>query len=219
MTSKKALITVICIILYLGMINASNAGLCLAYNKKNNQCLICYKSKINPATGDCGPLLPSTGKCLFFRRVRVGRGIDVCALCQQGYAVNIQRGVPESSCIKPANPIQNCLYQLNVFGKEQCRGCIGGAPSVDRQTCIPWAKVKYPINDCKVGGLDSKGQTGCQVCNNSETFNFDTHKCATIQGQTGCLGAKEDATGKLVCTGCDVYNGYSMGSDLKCRKL
>ena len=222
MQNHKALISVLLVALCLGLTNAQGGnGLCYIYNKKRGQCQDCFKSKVDPTTGNCGPLVPATDECIMYTRDPVGKGKDLCAICNSANkyvnSITTKNGV-QTRCVKEPNFIKDCIIAVKINGDNRCIACKGGIPAVDRGSCLPWDFVDKPIAKCEIGALDGN-RAVCIHCQFPLTYDLATGKCQVVKGQVGCYVVKADAAGNQVCDRCAIDDGYTMGKDLKCKRL
>ena len=219
MSTNRAFVSAILVTLCLGLTHAQGGnGLCFSFNKKNGHCASCYKSKVDFTTGGCGPVLGPDNKCVIYGKIPIGKGVDLCLGCQQGYAVTTTNIAQGTNCVKDPNPIKNCFFELNVNKKKSCLACNGGAPNALKTACIPWANIKDPIAKCKVGGFKAIGEYDCFICNKGLSYSDTFGKCLTARTGPGCLEYSVDSAGNGACQACDVFNGYTMNKNLQCVK-
>ena len=218
MTPHRPLIVATSLCFVIALSQAQTNGLCFTYNVQKKYCGSCYESKVDTVTEECGPQVPSTDNCLIYTKFPRHNGVDLCVVCKKGYAASIKSGKVLPSCQADSNYIKNCFIEGEIGGIRRCSACVGGVPSSDGRSCIPWSQLKQPILDCKIGAGSASGQFSCIICQNSKTWNFETQSCEVISSLVGCLNAKKSAQGVLTCGSCDVFNGYSMNGTGKCAK-
>ena len=204
-------------------IQSSSTGACFDYDKRDKKCLYCYKSKQDPKTGNCGPVLPESDTCLVYYRftpLRAKKAIDTCVYCKKGFWNSPPKGSQIGLvCAKDPNPIENCLTQTTGSGKKKlCSGCLEGFPSPDGKSCLDWSKAKVPIKDCKIGVFE-KGGASCRLCKDNKTYDEYRQTCKVIKGFVGCLSVWTTGEGELRCSQCNSYNGYTMDASGNCSKV
>ena len=178
---------------------------CIFWNKYQNSCSQCYRRK-KTASGGCGPLLPVNDTCLIHDE-RPGHPTD-CALCRKGYGLSNNA---QQQCVPL--PIFGCIGGLN-FGADgiECYVCgVGLYPTQDRSQCAP---IANPIPNCLWGGLDRKKASAiCTRCVPGYVLNYSRQCVAQTASNTGCVYQDSDD----ICRECDVYGGYSMQKNGKCK--
>ena len=173
---------------------------CALWKDIRKTCEVCYERK--PIQGGCGPQLPPTDPCALYVDVD---GQASCIICKPGYGA-----VGDGTCTPV--PIFNC--NEGVSHPDTCLGCGNGQyPSEDDSTCIPAPQGKG-VPNCLVGRrlFDS---LGCNRCAPGYVVNYPGTACYAQTAQTvGCMQLTKDMKG---CYLCDVYAGYSMQKNLKCK--
>ena len=195
--------------------------------KYKGYCELCYRSKPD-ANGGCGPLLSSSGKCLFYPSIP-GYGVKGCDRCRPGYALK----TAYETCVTTTT-IPGCVQEFfNRFNKPSFLGCLNGYAELEgfigvTKKCIPASQVPIAIKNCLWGGtyrsasydplrnMKIPAVASCYRCKPGYSLfasSIESYKPATIRG---CLEMRRD--GKR-CVTCDVYDGYSMQPDFTCLKV
>ena len=198
----------ILILLALAVTTVTANGLCVQ-RAKNGPCFVCYKSKPNQSTGECGPVIGGT--CLQYFN-------NDCQICQRGYYSGRRPGAQNLECIQDPNYIQNCFSELLDKGRKECAFCNGGYPNLNtgRGSCIPFGGSKN-IPNCLVGRSNPQA-IACYRCQNGYTYDYVRKQCVSVSSLSGCLSFL--TLGNLkICTGCNVYEGYSMNKNTDCIRL
>ena len=221
MNSLKSLFLTLAVVLSAHSALTAANGICLSYDKPDGFCGACLRSKFDPKTKLCGPLVPETDGCQLYGRLpKINK--DICDACKPGYELTTKTSLVNLYCVKSANPIKNCFNALNIGGA-MCEKCIGGIPSQDNKSCISWEKVANPIKNCKVGALDlsNNGRPKCYICEGNLTFDDKTRKCQPNPSNVGCLETSYDGPkmNQAYCVACNGFEGYAMDATGACHKV
>ena len=115
-------------------------GLCLTFDRYQNQCMACYKSK--PSGKVCGQQLPGSDPCLIYSKYN-GR----CSICKQGFKL-----VGGSQCQRDPGYLANCFNEeLNGQGQNRCKICLNSYyPNRSQTGCTSVGGEGVP--NCEYGG-------------------------------------------------------------------
>ena len=173
---------------------------CALWKDIRKTCAACYERK--PVQGGCGPQLPPSDPCLVYADIA---DTIICTVCKPGYGVK-----NDGTCVPV--PIFNCVNA--IAQSNTCVACGNGQyPSKDRKSCIP-APQGQAVPNC-LQGTRLFDTLGCQLCVPGFVVNEPSTKCyAQIAETVGCLELTKDLKSCLVC---DVFAGYSMQKNFKCK--
>ena len=174
---------------------------CVLWNNQTDTCDICYRRQV--ATHGCGPLLPPTDNCLLHRGM-LGQKTR-CVQCKPGLA-----NTDQYQCI-PSN-IFNCADAFQVGTKIKCLACGNGQyPNPDLTQCAPVTTGAIP--NC-LQGLYLESSYQCSRCDPGYVTRHSLKSCVLATPETtGCSLLAKDGT----CMNCDVFAGYSMQKNGKCK--
>ena len=201
----------------------------MVYNRKTKGCKICYKSKVDPATGACRSI-PKTDPCVLYenRKFQLKNkkrtiDFDYCHLCKEGYLYTIKdkKNFNLPICTEDPEFIQNCANEVRDTDEspKYCRTCHGGVPRFDRKKCKLWDNMVVPIKNCDIGIVITGPKYGCSLCKGDMIWDSTKKSCRMMRRQMGCLQAIPNQKGDFICHGCNVFGGYTMKSNGKCVKV
>ena len=191
----------------------TKAGLC-SKRRDSGQCYLCYLSKPDLTTGDCGEV-EEKDNCLMYISYTFTKK-SFCQICKEGYSIALSPDLKSIICEKDDDYIKNCFDETSR-GLKKCLLCKGGYPDFGDQMgeCLPFGAEKN-IDNCLIGLSSSPINISCFRCQDGYTYDYHVNKC--LKSDSGCLSTFNFAEGK-VCEGCNVFEGYSWGRDNKCHKV
>ena len=213
-TTLYCSLTIAVFILQFAAMTLAKPGLCYLRDTKNSSCSFCYLSKPNYSNGECLDILPNNNNsCRFY--------IDAfktprCQNCREGYYLTPTKDFSSFVCVKDPQYIKGCFQEQKVLNKT-CSICQGGFPADKGKKCVAFNQIdtKDLIQHCLYGFRNSLGNA-CYRCEEGFTYDYIKREC--LKTGDGCLAVLR-TNGRVICTGCDVYNGYEMQRDLSCKKV
>ena len=180
-------------------------------------CETCYQRKpLYPAQG-CGPVLPDTDPCAFYRYEEKTQDF-VCIRCKTGYILKLSS--KDRSCQKvPFIPF--CKFEYQIDNRNPiCLVCENEKYAVfdmfkNTYSCEPAKDVEHSDPNCLWGGGAYQHYAQCYRCQEGYTSYKFTGVCK-LEKELNLVGCLKYDRGK--CQECDVYGGYSMQGDGSCLK-
>ena len=179
---------------------------CATWDKYLGTCRSCARRQVT--THGCGPLLPMSDPCLGHAE-KVGQKTD-CVFCKFGHGLT-----QDGQCV-PAFIFDCSLVTVASNGAKKCVACMNGLyPTVDGTACSPLASGA--VANCMWGGLvQGSSQTPyCTKCIPGYVATDLGKSCVKFTANTtGCLLLNLDNS---ACRTCDIFAGYSMQKNGKCK--
>lgn len=199
---SRIILTLIAISSLAGAIMAGSCSAgCMTCSQQH--CFNCYQRPLKN-TQECGDVA-AADKCDIYTYHVPG-----CDWCTKGFAIDAQtRTLP---CAAQTD-IPTCQVAFTLGGKTVCGLCIGGFPSSDFSSCVPFQGGSGPEENCEWGGQDQSGQQECFKCKTGYTSVAGGCEAQTING---CMYTGVQSN---MCAICDSWNGwFALTDDGQCTK-
>ena len=184
--------------------------------ESSGQCDICYKRKVVRGSKGCGPLQPSSDRCLFYHSF-YGTN-STCEICKPGYLLDSRHHNGTFTEFCTINDVPGCVEGIKLYnGQTSCYAYKNNQYPYGRgRTLNDGCKsVSNPLPNCLWGSIQTDQNPrglACYRCQPGYMVKLETKACVR-QTITGCYASKN---GK--CKMCDSYSGYSMDPSKRCFK-
>lgn len=169
-----------------------------------SHCFNCYQRPLKNSQ-ECADTTTPEDKCDIYTFRMPG-----CDWCAKGYAIDAQ--THQLPCTAQTD-IPDCQVAFTLSGKTVCGICVGGFPSQDFSSCVPFSGETGVEKNCLWAGKDQQGAKECYRCKEGYTSVAGGCEKQTIEG---CMYT---GTIKTFCGICDAWNGwFALTDDGKCTK-